>query len=112
MTLPLRWPPDAARPLAPLRSTDANPSSSHPSSTNAARPAALSAPAATSSLRTAKAAALSKNAAHILAPMGLTGSAGRAFDYRPEPPLSPISTMLGVFNPGPAANLDNQEPRS
>ena len=70
MTLPLRWPPDAARPLAPLRSTGRNASASHPSSTNAARPAALPAEAATPPLRTPKAAALSKNAAHILALMG------------------------------------------
>ena len=77
MTLPLRWPPDAARPLAPLRSTGANASASHPSSTNAARPAAPPAEAATPPLRTPKAAALSKNAAHILALMGHERSALR-----------------------------------
>lgn len=74
MTLPLRWPPDAARPLAPLRSTGRNASASHPSSTNAARPAAPPATAATPSLRTPKATALSENDTHILALMGNCGA--------------------------------------
>ena len=50
MTLPLRWPLDATRPLAPLRSTGRNAPASHPSSTNAARPAAPPAAAPTPSL--------------------------------------------------------------
>ena len=74
----------------PVRSTGRNAPASHPSSTNAAHPDALPAAAATPSLRTPKAAALSKNDPHILAPMRSSPSLSARFSAVRESAIFPM----------------------